>query len=141
MTVRAETILASVRAGYGLVQLAMPGYSAEQQLGGPLDATTLRVVRVLGARQVTQAGLVLVFPDEPLAGLGAGVDALHALSMVPLVAAAPRWRRPALVSGLTAAAFAVAGILAARRVPGNRPGRDQRQQSDRGPRFPRIRRA
>ena len=129
MTVRAETILASVRAGYGLVQLAMPGYSAEQQLGGPLDATTLRVVRVLGARQVTQAGL------------GAGVDALHALSMVPLVAAAPRWRRPALVSGLTAAAFAVAGILAARRVPGNRPGRDQRQQSDRGPRFPRIRRA
>ena len=27
---------------------------------------------------------------------------------------APRWRRPALVSGLMAAAFAVAGLLAAR---------------------------
>ena len=97
----------------------MPGYSAEQQLGGPLDPATLRVVRVLGARQVVQAGLALaLLPAEPLLGLGVGVDALHALSMVPVVAAAPRWRRPALVSGLTAAAFAVAGALAARRIPG-----------------------
>ena len=78
-----------------------------------------RVVRVLGARQVTQAGLTLAFPAEPLAGLGIGVDALHALSMIPLVVAAPRWRRPALVSGLTAAAFAAVGLLATRRIPGN----------------------
>jgi hypothetical protein len=120
MTIRAETALASVRAGYGLIQLALPGYSAEQQLGGPLDSATLRVVRVLGARQVTQAGLALAFPAEPLLGLGVGVDALHALSMVPLVLATPRWRRPALVSGLTATAFAAAGMLAARRIPGNR---------------------
>ena len=120
MTIRAETALASVRAGYGLIQLALPRYSAEQQLGGPLDAATLRVVRVLGARQVTQAGLALAFPAEPLLGLGAGVDALHALSMVPLALATPRWRRPALVSGLMAAAFAAAGVLVARRIPGNR---------------------
>ena len=120
MTVQAETVLAGVRAGYGLVQLALPGYSAEQRLGGPLDTTTLRVVRVLGARQVTQAGLALAFPAEPLLGLGVGVDALHALSMVPLALVTPRWRRPALVSGLTAAAFAAAGVLAARRIPGNR---------------------
>ena len=120
MTVRAETLLAGVRAGYGMIQLAVPGYSAEQQLGGPLDPTTLRVVRVLGARQVAQAGLALAFPAEPLLGLGAGVDALHALSMVPVALATPRWRRPALVSGLMAAAFAAAGVLAARRIPGNR---------------------
>jgi len=120
MTIRAETALASVRAGYGLIQLALPRYSAEQQLGGPLDSATLRVVRVLGARQVTQAGLALAFPAEPLLGLGAGVDALHALSMVPLALATPRWRRPALVSGLMATAFAAAGVLVARRIPGNR---------------------
>ena len=119
MTLRAETVLATLRAGYGAVQLAGPGYSAEQQLGGPLDPATLRVVRVLGARQVVQAGLALAFPAESLLALGVGVDALHALSMVPVVAAAPRWRRPALVSGLTAAAFAAAGALAARRIPGN----------------------
>ena len=119
MTVRAETVLATLRAGYGAVQLAVPGYSAEQRLGGPLDPATLRVVRVLGARQVVQAGLAQFwlarsFPADPLLGLGVAVDALHALSMIPVAAAAPRWRRPALVSGLMAAAFAVAGLLAAR---------------------------
>jgi hypothetical protein len=113
VTVRAETALAGVRAGYGLIQLAAPGYSAEQQLGGPLDPATVRVVRVLGARQVTQAGLALAFPAEPMLGLGVAVDALHALSMVPLVLATPRWRRPALVSGATAVAFAAAGVLTA----------------------------
>jgi hypothetical protein len=120
VSLRAETMLAAARAGYGAVQLAAPGYSAEQRLGGPLDPATLRVVRVLGARQLAQAGLALGYPAEPLAGLGVAVDALHALSMVPVVAAAPRWRRPALVSGLMATAFAVAGVLAARRIPGNR---------------------
>jgi hypothetical protein len=120
VTVRTETVLASVRAGYGAVQLAVPAWSAEQRLGGPLDSATLRVVRVLGARQVTQAGLALAFPAEPLLGLGVAVDGLHALSMVPVAAATPRWRRPALVSGLTATAFAIAGVLAARRIPGNR---------------------
>ncbi|HEY2521341.1 MAG TPA: hypothetical protein VGJ19_14615 [Streptosporangiaceae bacterium] len=122
---RAESLLASIRAGYGAVQLAAPGYSAEQQLGGPLDPATLRVVRVLGARQLAQAGLAQFWPArslpaEPLLGLGVAVDALHALSMVPVAATAPRWRRPALVSGLMATAFAVAGVLAARRTPGNR---------------------
>jgi hypothetical protein len=120
MTARAETVLAGVRAGYGVVQVALPGYSAEELLGGPLDATTVRVVRVLGARQLAQAGLALAFPAEPLLGLGVGVDALHALSMVPLALATPRWRRPALVSGLMATAFAAAGLLTARRVPGHR---------------------
>jgi hypothetical protein len=120
VSVRAQTLLVGVRAGYGAVQLAVPGYSAEQRLGGPLDPTTLRVVRVLGTRQLVQAGLALAFPAEPLLGLGVGVDALHALSMVPVAAAAPRWRRPALVSGLMAAAFAAAGVLTARRIPGNR---------------------
>ena len=104
MTVRTEIVLASLRAGYGAVQLAVPGYSAEQLLGGPLDPATLRVVRVLGARQLVQAGLAQFwlarsFPAEPLLELGVGVDALHALSMVPVVAAAPRWRGPPWSAG------------------------------------------
>jgi hypothetical protein len=121
MTMRAESVLASVRAGYGVVQLAAPRWSAEQQLGGPLDSGAQQVVRVLGARQVLQAGLALAFPDEPLLGLGVGVDALHALSMVPLAVAAPRWRRAALVSALMATAFAVAGVLAAGQLPAANP--------------------
>jgi hypothetical protein len=121
MTVRAETVLAGLRATYGAVQLTAPSWSAEQQLGGPLDATGQQVVRVLGARQVLQAGLALAFPDEPLLGLGIGVDALHALSMLPVAVTVPRWRRAALVSALMGTAFATAGVLASGQLPATNP--------------------
>jgi hypothetical protein len=39
---------------------------------------------------------------------------VHALSMAVLAVADRRWRRPAVVSGLIAAAFAAGGALAAR---------------------------
>jgi hypothetical protein len=116
----AGNVLAGVRAGYGAVQLAAPAYSAEQLLGGPLDPRTRRVVRVLGARQLAQAGLAMSFPAGPLLRLGVAVDAMHALSMVVLAAGGRRWRRAALTSAAMAAAFAAAGVLAARRNPGNR---------------------
>ena len=121
MSVAPESVLAAVRAGYGSVQLAVPGWSAEQLLGGPMDPAGRRVVRMLGARQVAQAGLAVSFPDEPLLGLGAGVDAAHALSMAALALTGSRWRRPALVSGLIAIAFAAAGMLAARRTAPSHP--------------------
>ena len=121
MSVAPETALAAARAGYGAVQLAVPGWSAEQLLGGPMDPAGRRFVRVLGARQVAQAGLAMSFPDEPLLGLGAGVDAAHALSMAALALTGSRWRRPALVSGLIALAFAAAGVLAARRPAPSHP--------------------
>ena len=114
MSAAPETALAAVRAGYGAVQLAVPGWSAEQLLGGPMDPAGRRFVRVLGARQVAQAGLAVSFPGEPLLGLGAGVDAAHALSMAALALTGSRWRRPATVSGLIAVAFAAAAVLAAR---------------------------
>ena len=72
---------------------------------------------MLGARQVAQAGLAVSFPDEPLLG----VDAAHALSMAALALTGSRWRRPALVSGLIAIAFAAAGVLAARRTAPSHP--------------------
>ena len=52
----------------------------------------------------------------PLLALGAGADGAHALSMAVLALADPRWRRPAMVSGLIAAAFAAGGATAARRA-------------------------
>ncbi len=76
---------------------------------------------MLGARQVAQAALAVSFPDEPLLGLGAGVDAAHALSMAALALNGSRWRRPALVSGVIAVAFAAAGVLAARRTAPSHP--------------------
>jgi hypothetical protein len=110
--------LAGARAGYGAVQLLWPDYSAEQLLGGPLEPAGRTGVRMLGARQLAQAGLSLAAPNAPLLAAGAGTDALHALSMAVLALSDRRWRRPALVSGLIAASFAAAGALAARRAAG-----------------------
>ena len=107
--------LAGVRAGYGTVQLLWPDRSAEQLLGGPLEPPAPAAIRVLGARQLAQAGLSMAVPTAPLLAAGAGADALHALSMAVLALADRRRRRPAIVSGLIAAAFAAAGALAARR--------------------------
>ena len=132
-----STLLAAVRAGYGAIQLAAPGCSAEQRLGGPLGPDARRVVRVLGARQLAQAGLCASAPTPPLLALGAGADAAHALSMAALALAGRRWRRPAIVSGLIATAFAAAGALAAaagscggglrRAEPGRRAPRGRRR--------------
>ena len=118
----ASALLAGVRAAYGAVQLLLPACSAEQLLGGPLGPPGLAGVRVLGARQLAQAGLSAAIPTAPLLTLGAGTDAAHALSMAALALADPKWRRPALVSGLTATAFAICGAMAARRA-GSDPGR------------------
>jgi hypothetical protein len=108
--------LAGVRAGYGAVQLLWPDRSAEQLLAGPLEPPGRTVVRVLGARQLAQAALSAAAPTAPVLAAGAGTDALHALSMAVLALAGRRWRRPAAVSGLTAAAFAACGALAASRA-------------------------
>ena len=109
-------LLAGVRAAYGAVQLLWPDRSAEQVLGGPLEPAARAGVRVLGARQLAQAGLTVAAPTAPRLAAGAGTDALHALSMAVLALADRRWRRPAVVSGLTAAAFAACGAQAARRA-------------------------
>jgi NAD(P)-dependent dehydrogenase (short-subunit alcohol dehydrogenase family) len=116
--------LAGVRAGYGAVQLLRPAYSAEQLLGGPLDPGTVAAVRVLGARQLAQAAVSAAAPSARLLALGAGADGAHALSMAVLALADHRRRRPAMVSGLVAAAFAAGGAVAARRAASRPAQRD-----------------
>ena len=113
-----------MRAGDGAVQLLRPAYSAEQLLGGPLDPGAVAAVRVLGARQLAQAAVSVAAPSAPLLALGAGADGAHALSMAVLALADPRWRRPAMVSGLIAAAFAAGGATAARRAASRPAQRD-----------------
>jgi hypothetical protein len=119
-----STWLAGARAGYGAVQLLGPAYSAEQLLGGPLDHGAVAAVRVLGARQLAQAAVSVADPSARLLALGAGADAAHALTMALLALADHRWRRPAMVSGLIAAAFAVLGATAARRAANRLAQRD-----------------
>ena len=64
------------------------------------------VVRVLGARQVVQHAVLLAAHDRPVTYAGVAVDALHALSMLPVTRSAT-YGRAARISGGTAAASAV----------------------------------
>jgi hypothetical protein len=75
------------------------------------------IVRLLGARGLVQGAVTVLDPDTTTLGLGACVDAAHALSMLPVVVASSRYRRPAAISGAVAAGLAVAGLGLARRDP------------------------
>lgn len=101
--VRATAVL---RAGWGLTLLLVPG----RLVPVPAPAGAVPAARVLGARHLLQAVATVIAPAGPVPVLGAVVDTLHTGSLLVLAAAAPRWRRAALLdavveSGLTAAAW------------------------------------
>ncbi len=92
------------RASYGLVLLGRPG----------------ALPKLLGARLVLQAAATLFASSEAdrptrraLHEVGAGVDALHAASMVGLALCSSRRRHEASRQALTATAFAAGGALVA----------------------------
>ncbi|MEO5833196.1 MAG: hypothetical protein ABIR83_07465 [Nakamurella sp.] len=104
------------RAAWGLLQLAAPGLVADRVLLLPLDHRAEVVARILGARQILQAGLLLRAPGPVPLSVGAGVDGLHAVSMLALAAYNPRRRPPALLDAVIATGFAVSGVVGARRA-------------------------
>jgi hypothetical protein len=108
--------LSVIRAVIGVAHLLAPARSAPGA-GGRLTTTGRRVVRVLGARQLTQAAITGRCPGRAVLWLGVEVDATHAATMLAVAACSRRYRRPALGNVAMAAAFAAAGALAARRAP------------------------
>ncbi|MGY1718699.1 hypothetical protein ACI8AG_06610 [Blastococcus sp. SYSU DS0552] len=119
MNARAEgrrRVVARLVSGAGLVAgaglLAEPG-AVLARLVPRYPEPLLWVTRVLGARLIAQHALVLVRPDSARLRLAAGVDALHAASMLPVLAL-PRYRRAALVSSGVAAVSALAAERLAR---------------------------
>jgi hypothetical protein len=79
-----------------------------------VDRMDALVARVLGTRQLVQAGWAWRHPTRGATFAGAGVDALHAASMIALAACSPGRRRLAIHSALGAAGLALAGVVAAR---------------------------
>ncbi|SDF04920.1 hypothetical protein SAMN05660662_0869 [Blastococcus aurantiacus] len=71
------------------------------------------VVRVLGARMLAQHAPVLVRPAPELLAAGAGLDVLHAASVLPFVASA-RYGRTARISAAVALASAALAGAATR---------------------------
>jgi hypothetical protein len=76
----------------------------------PGDRRARALLRVLGARDLGQAALAASAPPPVLLRLGAGVDALHAASMVALAAVSHDYRRPAVTSAAIATAWTAASL-------------------------------
>ena len=101
----------AVRAGYGVALLAAPGAVSR----APVDARAAAIARVLGGRHLAQAAVLAAHPSPRWRAAGALVDALHGASMIAVARAAPRYRRLAIDQAWTAAAFAAAQLIDARR--------------------------
>jgi len=76
----------------------------------------------LAVRDLVQGGALVVRPERPVAEAGAAVDVLHALSMLPVVAFARRYRVAAAVSTSEAAGWTWLAMLALQ-PPGRHRGR------------------
>jgi len=84
------------------------------------DTPAVVTARVLGARQVLQALVTTVRPSRTIRLVGAGADALHALTAIGLAAGSRPRRVPGLVETGLAAAW-IAPVLMSRPVSSARP--------------------
>lgn len=103
------------RAAYGLLELVAPARVAGAALRRPPGRGTRNVARLLGARHLVQAVLVLRAGDARAHRLGGALDAAHGASMVPWTALARQDRRFYVRSGVLAALLAWAEWEAAAR--------------------------
>jgi hypothetical protein len=112
------------RAGYAGALLRQPGEAIRVATGQLPGRRACRVARLLGARHLAQATLITLAPLPTVFMMGAGVDALHAASMVILAAVDRTARRAALTDAAVEAAFAATGLavaVASGGLPDRRP--------------------
>ena len=121
----AESALQLARAGYAVALLRQPGEAIRVATGHLPGRRACRVARLLGARHLAQATLITVAPLPGVFMVSAGVDALHAASMVILAVVDRTARRAALADAAVEAAFAATGLAVAVScggLPDRRPG-------------------
>lgn len=111
--VRRARQLAAVRATMGLLCLVAPRKAlVASQRESP---AARRVMRVLGARHLTQAAIEAAQPTPTVLKAGAGVDAVHALTCLGFaVIGGARWRRGVLLNAASALGFCAATAATAR---------------------------
>lgn len=113
MSTRLARSVGIAQLAVGLVTALLPRRVASLAAGDgavPPDA----VVRVLGARQVAQGAVCVVRPSRVVLSGAAAVDAIHATSLVPIIALSPRYRAVAAASAALALAAAAAELRASR---------------------------
>ena len=98
------------RAGYGVALVIAPGTVIYLATGHVPSRRTRRVAQVLGARHLVQAGISAFAPAPGVLAAGAGVDSLHAASMLVLAMFGRGTRRAALTDVLAEALLAAVGF-------------------------------
>ncbi|WIB60370.1 hypothetical protein DEJ13_00665 [Curtobacterium sp. MCLR17_007] len=97
---RSATVVEGARAVLGALHLIRAGS----------DPATATFHRVLGVRQLVQAGVLSRAGSGDAHTLGAAVDATHAVTMLPLMFVGRRWRRVAVGQFVIALALAIAEV-------------------------------
>ena len=98
-----------VRAVWGCLLLLAPGWVSRRLRWAEGERRRGRlVVRVLGARQLVQAGVTARWPGRGVLGIGAGTDLLHAATAAWFAASGPGRRVAGGVDTMVAATFAAA---------------------------------
>ncbi len=99
------------------VALLVASRRALDTVGATTDGTSIAVVRVLGARQLTQAVLSGLHPSPEVLATGVWVDAVHAATSAALAAVNPRRGVAGSVDAVIAAGWALAGLRDLWRAP------------------------
>jgi hypothetical protein len=108
----AALIAARVVAGTAL--LVAPGRVLGDLPHQEIKGAARTFARILGARHLVEAGVLLRGHGRRRVLLGAGVDGVHAATMFGLAAMRPDVRRLALTNAFAASALAGAGVMVAR---------------------------
>ncbi|QRP49740.1 hypothetical protein [Amycolatopsis sp. FDAARGOS 1241] len=98
--------VAASRIAWGAVLLAASRVAEQPEVAA--------VLRILAVRHFVQAAVGLTWPDSVAARWAWLADSAHSLSMTGLAAASTRWRRPAVVNAVVAAAWASASRAASK---------------------------
>jgi hypothetical protein len=105
--------IAIVRAVYGVFLLVASDTVVETVTGERSRAATT-VGCIIGMRHVLQALTLGRTRSRDWVGVGAGIDAIHALSMVALAVFSDRYRRLAALDAAVAGGWAVSRWLSGR---------------------------
>jgi hypothetical protein len=97
-------LLAIARGAWGAALLIAPDRFLAREAGQAF-CSERAVARILGARQLAEAGILLRAPKRRPPIWAIAVDLLHAASMLAVAAASPTLRRDALRSAVVSTAL------------------------------------
>lgn len=118
-----------VRAGWGAALVVAPERVMESVHHIEVDTKSVVVVRILGARQLTQAVLSGVRPSSEVLAMGVWVDTVHALTAVGLAAVDRARARGGLTDAAVAGLWAAAGYRDLVRAEPTAPSHQRRRDT------------